>query len=179
MLRKLCAQLADYTNEYMLWVLSGEGGVAEKWNEGIRQGLREHCTHFAILNDDIEVYPNWLEDCMEAFNNGAKVVSLTAGKDLKLTNTAVPIAGWFFILSKEVIDTVGYFDEKVGNYIGEDTDYGIRCGLANIPYKLLDLPIKHHGSATISKLNREEVDERYRESFQYLRNKYPTLRFMV
>lgn len=154
-------------------------GVAVSWNEGLKEAIQDECTHFAVFNDDIELYPNWWEECKKAFDGGAELVTLTEGQKLKMTPRAVPIAGWFFILSRSVIEKVGLFDEGIGKFIGEDTDYGIRCGLNGIKYALLDLPIKHHSSVTIKKLDSELVEQARATSFQYLRTKYPYLRFTI
>lgn len=37
-------------------------GLSAAWNAGIREGLKDGCTHFALLSDDTELPPNWWDN---------------------------------------------------------------------------------------------------------------------
>jgi GT2 family glycosyltransferase len=156
-------------------------GIATSWNEGIRKGIEDGCSYFAIFNDDIELCPDWWIKCREPFDR-VDVVSIPPGLQFQPTPRVLPIAGWFFILSKNCIEKVGFFDEKIGKFLYEDTDYAIRCGMKNIRCGTVDIPIKHYGSASLNKVkksNSNVYDNIQSEGYRYLRKKYPYLRMMV
>ena len=67
-------------------------GVAVSWNDGLREALKDGCTHFAIINDDVVLPKNWWEDCRKEFEN--KKVHLVS----------LNFSGWFFIIDKECVD---------------------------------------------------------------------------
>lgn len=156
-------------------------GVATSWNDGIKRAIELGYTHFAIFNDDIEIPIDWWDKCKEGFKL-ADVVTIPSGLHFRPTPQVIPLAGWFFILSKRCIDIVGLFDEKIGKFLSEDTDFAIRCGLKNIKSTVIDVPIKHFGSATLSKVksnNPKLYDIIKNDGYNYLRKKYPKLRMMI
>lgn len=156
-------------------------GVATSWNDGVKKSIELGYTHFAIFNDDIEIPIDWWDKCKEGFEL-ADVVSIPPGLQFRPTPRVIPLAGWFFILSKRCIDVVGLFDEKIGQFLYEDTDYAIRCGLKNIRSAIVDIPIKHFGSASLNKVkktNSKRYDAIQGDGYHYLRKKYPKLRMMI
>lgn len=67
------------------------------------------------------------------------------------------IEGWIYVLSKQVLDEVGLFDEeyKIAGY--EDVDYTMRARLSGIPIGIVELPFRH------KKSNMRQNKERYPE----------------
>lgn len=147
-------------------------GVAPSWNDGIKQAIQDGFTHFAVFNDDIEVPENWWDVCKKEFDEGAHLVSLSAPCPQLI------IRGWFFVLDKTCIDTLGLFDEQFVPFLGEDTDYEIRFMRSKLKYALVDLDVKHKSSATLNKI-KEERPEYYElvrdENERRLFKKYPTM----
>lgn len=149
-------------------------GIAPSWNDGLRKAQKLNCTHFAILNDDIEVPEGWWEPCAEALKK-ANVVSLTDPCPSGIT-------GWFFVIDRECLETVGYFDESFAPYLGEDDDYYYRILDAHLKIQRISLPVIHHGSHTMKKIEAQDP-QAYKEAFNTawhkLRAKHPTRRLMT
>ena len=85
--------------------------------------------------------------------------------NFNLINEVTVIPGFFFIITRPLIDTIGFMDEEYFMY-GEDNDYFIRALNAN--YKIINtnLPILHfsEGSSSNKKLTSWYV---YRNSLLY------------
>jgi GT2 family glycosyltransferase len=147
-------------------------GVAKSWNKGIKRALKEGCTHFAILNDDIEVPANWWEKCEEKFKEANLV---TVKSDIQHTI----ISGWFFILDKKCIDKVGLFDEQFAPCFFEDVDYGIRFKNSRLKGAIVDIDVFHHGGMTTYGKLKKESKISFDENFKRFKKKYPNIRIRV
>ena len=139
-------------------------GVAISWNDGIKEAIKNRCTHFAIINDDVVLPKDWWDKCKEIFSNDVHLVSM---------ETKCLMSGWFFIIDKTCIDKIGYFDETIGLYGGEDDDYIRRYRSTRLKRAYVDIDLWHYGSKTINKLNPIEVAEVRSASILNLKNKYP------
>lgn len=142
-------------------------GVAVSWNDGLKQAKKDGCTHFAILNDDIEVPKDWWVKCKEQFDKGFNLVCLDEP-------CPIPLTGWFFAFDRQCLDKVGYFDEQFTPYCAEDDDYFIRFKSSGLKFTQINLAVLHHGSSTLKKLS--GVKSVIRENWRRLRLKYPKLR---
>jgi len=173
-LKVLIKNIQDYTENYNLYVVEDgqkketidwlkenkinsifnkkNKGVAGSWNVGLKKAIEDNCTHFAILNDDIELPAKWWEECKKAFDN--KRVHL-AFLDAP---SPITITGWFFIIDKYCVDKVGYFDEDFYPYYAEDDDYFIRYKQAGLRYMQIGIDVFHHGSHTIEKLDKKKSE---------------------
>ena len=140
-------------------------GVAGSWNKGLREAEKEGCTHFAILNDDIEISGKWWD--AGYFEKNIHLVCLDEP-------CPIPITGWFFIIDKWCIDNIGYFDEQFSPYYYEDYDYFIRLIYAGANFKKIKLPVKHIGGKTIGVNNKV-----MKENWLKFRNKYPKIRLQI
>lgn len=151
-------------------------GVAVSWNDGLREAKKDGCTHFAVLNDDIELPAGWWEDCQEAFKDN-KIHLIGLNQDCP-----IPLTGWFFILDVHCLDNVGYFDEQFAPYCGEDDDYFIRYKRSGYKFAKVNINVFHHGSHTINKLrsnNLREVKTVQIENWHRLLRKYPNIKRMA
>lgn len=148
--------------DFDLFVFRGKG-VTEAWNEGLREA--SYCRYFVISNDDIELSEGWWEKFEEAFKTH-HFVSL---------QTPHPFSGWFFAMDKYCLERIGYFDENMSIF-AQDDDYAIRLKLAGIQIAKVDVPIKHYGSATVNKMDREKRKEIRNENWLALRKKYPNMK---
>lgn len=144
-------------------------GIASSWNDGLDAAMNNECTHFAILNDDIELCRDWWNMSQELFRDGVHLVSLDVPCPIPV------ITGWFFILDKECIEKIGIFDEQFGPFTSEDTDYAYRYLASGMKYAKVKLDIIHHGggSTTINQLDPEYFKRIQIENWQKLRKKYP------
>ncbi len=164
----------DYLNTLkgvtVIWHKKNKG-IAPSWNDGLKQAYADGCSHFVVMNDDIEVPKNWWNDCKE-------IVEQVSFCDL---NQPSPrgITGWFFILDRECIDKVGYFDEGFAPYLGEDDDYYFRVRAERIKRGRVDIDVFHHGSATLNKFGVEALKKQSANALSRLREKYPNKRFQT
>ena len=144
-------------------------GVAPSWNDGLREAVKDNCTHFAIFNDDIEIPRNWWEDCQGAFAiPHVHLVGLNAP-------CPVPLTGWFFILDKKCLDKVGYFDEQFVPYCCEDDDYFIRYRNQGYRFVQANIQVFHHSSKTIGQKDKETVRAVRLNNWRKLSKKHPGL----
>jgi len=81
------------------------------------------------------------------------------------------VEGWLYLISKELWETIGEFDDKylIAGY--EDVDYSKRVELEGLPHILVELPFKHLKTNTrqgkekypeIRKKNREHFVEKFK-----------------
>lgn len=154
-------------------------GLSAAWNAGIREGLKDNCTHFALLSDDTELSKDWWGVCKKEFENGSHLVSVES----PLRHAHCIYSGWFYIIDKEALDKVGYMDEQFSPFYFEDLDYSQRFVKSGLKYSYADIKVIHHDSATIigkiKKNNPEFYFEVYRRNKRKFRVKYPDLTFRM
>lgn len=147
-------------------------GIATSWNDGLQLAMDDYCTHFAILNDDVELCKDWWKDCQQVFKDNVHMVCLDQP-------SPIPLTGWFFILDRECIENIGLFDEQFSPFCGEDHDYWLRFQQSGMKYAKVSLDIKHGGSTTVKKLDSELYKQVRNDNWQRLRKKYPNMRFQA
>lgn len=149
-------------------------GVSKGWNQGLRKSTAEY---IAILNNDIVVTPNWeinlysiLLNCptaLLAYPNSMQgdftLENITSS--LKQFSFAVEttemFTGYCFMIKKQCLKKIGYFDERFTPYLCEDTDYAYRLMLNNTPaVKVCSSFIYHLRSHTLKTKKYEKVYER-------------------
>jgi len=149
-------------------------GVAYAWNQGIRASTGEY---IAIVNNDINFTPNWLENFEEAFQKYPEIGVLfpqtverirPANFDViaeevsrgpcvvKLINDPFPnpkgCVGWFMVYRREVFKMAGTFDENFEMYWYEDTDMFHRLMDSKIPCgQLQNVVVFHYGARTLKR----------------------------
>jgi hypothetical protein len=93
-------------------------GLSFLWNQIILNSVNKS---ILILNDDLKIkykFSNWL-------------ANVTIGNSIMIINKS-----WsHFIISKKVIDTVGWFDEGLIEIGGEDDDYSARLAIHEVKIK--------------------------------------------
>lgn len=147
-------------------------GIATSWNNGLQLAMDDDCTHFAILNDDVELCQDWWKDCQQAFKDNLHMVCLDQP-------SPIPLTGWFFILDRECVENIGIFDEQFSPFCGEDHDYWLRFQRSGMKYAKVSLDVKHGGSTTVKKLDSELYKQVRNDNWQRLRKKYPNMRFQA
>jgi GT2 family glycosyltransferase len=184
MLKRLVKQIYNYTEGKLLVVVVEDGqkpqtmdwlsrrgmlqsnfiplfnkenlGVAPSWNEGLRYCYNQGCDYFAVFNDDIEIPKNWWKICRPEFEGNVHVVSTRKDRRNPV------LTGWFFILDRYAIDTVGYFDEQFAPFHAEDGDWIRRMLLARVGYKMIWVDVVHHFSTTTDRIRHEDPDRYHR-----------------
>ena len=152
-------------------------GCSAAWNAGIKEALKDNCTHFALLSDDTELPEHWWDVCKKEFEKGSHLVSVEAG--LK----HIIYSGWFYIIDKEALDKVGYMDEQFFPFYFEDLDYSQRFETSGLKHSMADIKVVHKGSATIlgnfKENNPKYFQEVYHRNKAKFRAKYPHLKFKM
>ena len=146
-------------------------GVAKSWNDGIKQALKDNCTHFVISNDDIELCAGWQEKVMEELKS----------VDLVFLDQPSPITftGWFFAFTRVALYKTGYFDEQFEHFSSEDADWWYRYLQTGLKYSKIDIPIIHKGGVTTNKILKENPQffrKVWNENWTKLRKKHPKLK---
>jgi hypothetical protein len=91
-------------------------GLTRLWNELLSQGS-DNTT--LILNDDLKVYP-WFRAWIE-------------NRELNSSITLINGSWSHFFFNREILDSVGWFDENFRGIGFEDMDYTARCARKGIP----------------------------------------------
>jgi GT2 family glycosyltransferase len=102
-------------------------GVATGWNTGIELA---RAPVVCVLNSDCMVDPGWDEALYEAVTTGRRIAfpytDHCDGLGYRRPDQA-GTAGWCFMLTKEIYEEVGPFDERFNPAYVEDTDYWHRA----------------------------------------------------
>jgi glycosyltransferase involved in cell wall biosynthesis len=163
--------------------------VSVVWNQGIRMAFEDpECEYVAVLNNDIVLHPKTLENLMRFMDktgylmvtgdNIKDKMSIDVMRQMELPMPFTdfdtwPIEGWraegpdfsCFMISRETIRVIGWFDENFEGAYCEDQDYHARCMMArehikkhndqNIPVgrihfkRLSTAPYYHYASQTL------------------------------
>lgn len=102
-------------------------GVAAGWNTGIALA---RAPVIAVLNSDCTVEPGWDEALYEAVETGRRIAfpytDHCDGEGFRQPDQA-GTAGWCFMLTRELYEEIGPFDERFSPAYVEDTDYWHRA----------------------------------------------------
>jgi glycosyltransferase involved in cell wall biosynthesis len=102
-------------------------GVSVGWNTGIRLSS---APVVAVLNSDCRVDPGWDEALLEAATDGRRIAfpytDHCDGQGFTRPDQG-GTAGWCFVLTRELYDEIGPFDEWFSPAFCEDTDYWHRA----------------------------------------------------
>lgn len=133
-------------------------GVATAWNAGIALARAQV---IAVLNSDCIVEPGWDEALYEAATTGRRIAfpytDHCDGEGFRQPDQG-GTAGWCYMLTRELYDEVGQFDEWFNPAYGEDTDYWHRAWERGI--ELSPVPaarVKHARRSSMSEDDRHEV----------------------
>lgn len=103
-------------------------GCAVSWNDGLKVAKGKY---LVVISDDVYVSEGWLEcmkNALDLFPNSLasmpRVTNMPAGLQPEEVRTWIPAS--IFMLRRECLDIVGYFDEQFHPYNYEDVDYWTR-----------------------------------------------------
>ena len=145
-------------------------GFAGAMNSGISIATGDY---YCFLNSDTVVIPNWLEGMIKAFDDtsvglvtptysempGRQVIDYNKGQEFDYVDDPLSLKGVCFLVKKQVIDTIGNWDESFGLGGGDDNDMCLRVSKAN--YKLVIARksyIYHYGSASFREEFKNDAD---------------------
>jgi len=158
-------------------------GVALSWNSGIRRAILHFGSrYFFIPNNDTLLHPRCIDILLEAIKVPKfALVSATNVSGIVSTPTDVlglktPLVASYkdepdfscFMIKRETIERVGYFDSNFYPAYFEDNDYHYRIKLAGLRGVKVNRALYfHYGSRTI----KEGEDIRMRSNLGYVANR--------
>lgn len=186
--------LQDYP-EAALIPLEENRGWAAGLNMGLREGLKGDFGFFFILNNDTRCEGRVLEELVRYMVRnrgvgiaGPTVASMGLGRGLahqKYEGIRTPIfdeelTGSAFLVRREVIEKVGFFDTTWFVYC-EELDYYKRT--IDEGFTVMYLPtqgqVRHRGGYSTERLGSERATFYYGNRFLFLRRYNPSLRAIV
>lgn len=188
--------------------------VSQSWNYGVKKAFEDpECEYVAVLNNDIILHPKTLKHLM-AFMDKTGYLMVT-GDNIKermsietLLQMELPepytdfdcqeITDWraegpdfsCFLINRETIEQIGWFDEGFEGAYMEDNDYHLRCVVAHKHIKqhrdqnidpsrvhfkrLTTAPYYHYASQTIARnvTLRHEISTYHGRNEVYFCNKW-------
>jgi GT2 family glycosyltransferase len=139
-------------------------GVNTSWNEGIHIARSIGSKHIAVLNNDLELTPDWERSMLRMLqDNSVGIVSPYSTHGSKLPSKwplpgsinplGFDILGCCFMFRADLIDKIGYIPETLHTYYGDNwfSHAAKRAGLQVIYCK--DSIIHHYWQQTTGKLN--------------------------
>lgn len=141
------------TTSVEIIVREKNGGFACAVNTGLQQLLNAGFTHVLVTNSDVMVED---VDCLEIWNQFLRISKeknigvlgfVEAG--LRRIPQGDEISGFFFILSADVVRSIGYFDESFYMY-GEEQDYFYRVLQSNFRIEQSGIEIPHRSEGSSS-----------------------------
>ncbi len=175
---------ADYLRSVRASVLTNptNRGCAAAWNQGVAASRGRYVV---LLNNDVRVTPGWLRgllEFMEASGHGIVSPAVRVGRlddDLAAYADAYTRAcararrrevnGCCMLITREVLDRVGPFDEgfRIGTF--EDIDFLWRARRAGVTLGMTGAVLVHHfGEVTQRQVQRELGDYRRANAERFL-----------
>lgn len=147
--------------------------------KAVNQGLKASKNDVVILNNDTEVPEGWLDKMREALADNVGAVgplSTAPGqeqyyKDFKKRWWGLYLAFFCVLIKREVVDKIGYLDEKFEVGLGEDQDYCNRIRQAGYIIRLrIDVVVKHHHRVTVKTI--PDIEKIAEKNHEYLKKKW-------
>ncbi len=118
-------------------------GLAACWNLGINRAINDKCDLFFVINNDIVLAPNTLDNLVKKIQTGKYVmvtgvndqsISIEEMKKLKKEYDENEVDNEHpdfscFLINKQTINKIGFFDENFHVAYFEDSDYHARIAL--------------------------------------------------
>ncbi len=117
-LEKITSYSKKFNNVFLIKYVEPQG-LSKLWNDIIKMSSSNK---ILMLNDDLKIAPTFRTDfeCTNILFERIAVINNTWGH---------------FLITKETIEEVGWFDENLLEIGGEDDDYCARLAMQNIPIK--------------------------------------------
>lgn len=140
-------------------------GIANALNEGIDIMKKHNFDAVAFLSNDIIEPDNWLKKKVEALTTYPDAGVVASSLDYERTEIKheVIISNW--LINKQTIEKIGYFNESMFPYGPIDLDYYERCNAAGIKtYYVINCLASHPGkdaTGTEYGWSKDELVEKY------------------
>jgi glycosyltransferase involved in cell wall biosynthesis len=140
-------------------------GVSVGWNTGLRLSS---APVVAVLNSDCWVEPGWDETLLDAATDGRRIAfpytDHCDGRGFTRPDQG-GTAGWCFVLTKDLYEEVGPFDEWFSPAFCEDTDYWHRAWQLGIELSPVPAARVVHGRRTSSLAGSEQLLQAHRYKY--------------
>lgn len=145
-------------------------GCAVGWNQGLRLAKGDY---IVVLSDDVTVAPGWLECMRKALDLFPKAMVSAPSVHGMPNQGGEPkeMRRWFpgscFMLRKEALEKIGYFDEQFAPFNYEDVDYWTRVWQKGYTTaRCFDVEVGHKEGAVIHNIeNNGDVDSANKEKY--------------
>jgi GT2 family glycosyltransferase len=151
------------TKEFAFGEFSEQRSLAACWNCALGTFWFMGFERALVLNNDVELAPytaRYLSSCLDNPDYWQGFVTGIGVSDPKQTKTEEEASTWSyhirphpdfscFMISREVTDKVGWFDEDYFPAYAEDADYHVRMHRAGIKAVSVDLPFLHYSAGTL------------------------------
>jgi len=136
--------------EYDLMIIKNDyAGFAAAVNRALRCFDAEHIDGICILNDDIILYPNWLEQLKDKASQGFDIVGDVDSSKPEEDH----VVFYMSYIKKEVLQKIGLLDENFVKGNWEDVDFCVRAVEAGFKIgKVNDIICFHKGSQTVMRM---------------------------
>ena len=118
-------------------------GVAKAHNNVLRRAMMEGYEGFVIMGNDILMPTGWLKAYVEAWSLEAGMISFPVDPPMRNEKSFEQVIGNFFI-GRNVVNTIGAFNEKFDPYGAIDLDYNRRCEAAGLRCFYLPNNLQYH-----------------------------------
>ena len=156
-------------------------GLAYNWNLGIKEAIKDKCTHFLVANNDILFHPETIDNLVERINEGDAVMVTGVNVvgmcerpekiyELKISepfNESEHPDFSCFMITERTIKLIGWFDDRyIGAYF-EDQNYHARIVmLGHKAISYTKAPYYHYASQTLKDNPRwgDIIQEKFRHN---------------
>jgi GT2 family glycosyltransferase len=126
------------------WVAVNTEGIANALNDGIDLMNEGNFDSVVFLANDIKMPQDWLQMMQEAIQTypAAGIVAIPLEQPVTHVSNQLIISNW--LITKDTIDRVGYFNESMFPYGPIDLDYCERCHALGINTYYVVGPFANH-----------------------------------
>jgi GT2 family glycosyltransferase len=147
------------TKQVATVTFSSQISLAACWNRALKLAWIVGFEHALVLNNDVEVRPDTYRLLLAHGGPFVTCVSVddparlgAAGdrtiEELRPKAREHPDYS-AFLIRKQVMEKVGWFNEAYLGGYGEDAEFHVRCHRKGVKSVCIDVPFLHHGAATV------------------------------
>jgi GT2 family glycosyltransferase len=120
-------------------------GNSRAWNQGLKLATGDY---LLLADNDVEFSLGWERMA------GKDSITFPLSKCGRQEDYVQQLAGYFWMMSRQTFEKLGYISEKYGLGYYEDTDYFMTAQQKGVPLVCYnEVKIYHHGRATSSKMD--------------------------
>jgi len=119
-------------------------GLSGCWNMAILRGMEEGCDLFLVINNDIVLAPNAIDNMVRRFDKGDIIMATGVNDQSRTPEETLEFYKEYtddeefrehpdysnFLISRDTIEKIGWFDENYFVAYFEDSDYHARIALS-------------------------------------------------